>query len=299
MKVLVIGSSNTDMVIKTSRIPVPGETIIGGSFFMNQGGKGANQAITAARLGAQVGFVCKLGTDLFGKQAEYSFEKEGIDTSYVFSDFLHPTGVALILVDNAAENCIVVAPGANYNLLPEDIDRAEGAFMESDIILIQLEIPFPTVEHALKLAYRLRKRVILNPAPARSLSGELLKCVYIITPNETEAEILSGIKIRDEASVQKAAAIIHGMGVAFVIITLGSKGAYIYDGQNGINIPAFRVKAVDTTAAGDVFNGALAVGLSENMTLPDAVRFACKASSISVTREGAQSSIPYRKEVIM
>lgn len=296
-KILVVGSSNTDMVIKARHLPRPGETILGGSFFMNPGGKGANQAVTIARLGGQVTFICKTGSDIFGHQSQQLFEEEGINTSYIFSDSEHPSGVALITVDDNAENCIVVASGANANLLPSDLNKADEAIAEADLILMQLEIPMETVEYVAEQGHRLGKKVILNPAPAHPLSPSLLKHLYMITPNETEAEMISGIKITDEASAIEAAKVLVGMGVQNVIITLGSKGALAYCDKDMEMVPALKVEAVDTTAAGDVFNGALTVALSEGRSLPEAVRFACKASAISVTRVGAQSSAPYRNEV--
>ena len=296
-QILVVGSSNTDMVIKAAHLPRPGETILGGTFFMNPGGKGANQAVAIARLGGPVTFICKTGSDIFGHQSQQLFEEEGINTSYIFSDSEHPSGVALITVDEKAENCIVVASGANANLMPSDLARAEEAIEQADLVLMQLEIPMETVCYVADLAWEKGKKVILNPAPAHPLSAELLRRLYLITPNETEAEMISGMKITDESSACEAARVLSGMGVQNVIITLGSKGALIYcDGKSEI-VPAWKVEAVDTTAAGDVFNGALTVALSEWRDLKEAARFACKASAISVTRVGAQSSAPYRNEV--
>lgn len=296
-KILVVGSSNTDMVIKARHLPRPGETIMGGTFFMNPGGKGANQAVAVARLGGQVTFICKTGSDIFGHQSQQLFEEEGINTSYIFSDSEHPSGVALITVDDKAENCIVVASGANANLLPSDLIKAEEAIEQADLVLLQLEIPMQTVEHVVETAFRMGKKVILNPAPAHPLSSVLLQHLYLITPNETEAEMISGVKITDEASAVEAARALSEMGVQNVIITLGSKGALAYYNGGVDFVPALKVDAVDTTAAGDVFNGALTVALSEGRSLTDAVRFACKASAISVTRVGAQASAPYRNEV--
>lgn len=295
--VLVVGSSNTDMVIKTNHLPRPGETVLGGTFFMNPGGKGANQAVAIARLGGRVSFICKTGSDVFGHQSQQLFEEEGIDTSYIFSDSKHPSGVALITVDEHAENCIVVASGANANLMPADLAKAEEAIDKADYILMQLEIPIETVEFVAEIAWKKNKKVILNPAPAQKLSVGLLQHLHMITPNETEAEMISGVKITDEASVHEAARVISEMGVKCVIITLGSKGAFVYSESGSQMIPALKVKAMDTTAAGDIFNGALITALAENRSLEDAVRFACKASAISVTRSGAQSSAPYRNEV--
>ena len=285
--ILVVGSSNTDMVIKTNHLPRPGETVLGGTFFMNPGGKGANQAVAVARLGGQVSFICKTGSDIFGHQSQRLFEEEGIDTSYIFSDPKNPSG----------ENCIVVASGANANLLPTDLAKAEEAIEQAELILMQLEIPMDTVEFVAKTAWKKNKRVILNPAPAQPLSAALLRHLYMITPNETEAEMITGVKITDEVSAEKAAQVIMEMGVQNVIITLGSKGALIYCDSMVDMVPAIKVEAVDTTAAGDIFNGALTVALAEGRDLREAVRFACKASAISVTRVGAQSSVPYRNEV--
>lgn len=296
-QILVVGSSNTDMVIRTGHLPRPGETVIGGTFFMNPGGKGANQAVAVARLGGAVTFACKTGSDIFGHQAHQLFDEEGINTSFVFSDSKAPSGVALITVDENAENCIVVASGANMNLSPDDLKRAHEAIEGADFVLMQLEIPMATVEYVARTANGLGKRVILNPAPAQPLSAELVRNLYMITPNETEAEMISGIPIENDASAVEAARRIVGMGVDNVVITLGSRGALICNGEGVEFVDGFKVKAVDTTAAGDIFNGALVVAMAENRSLTDAVRFACKAAAISVTRQGAQSSAPYRTEI--
>jgi ribokinase len=296
--ITVIGSTNTDMVVVTETLPRPGETLLGGRFFMNAGGKGANQAVAAARLEGNVSFVAKTGNDVFGRQARELFNKEGIDTRAVFTDNETASGVALINVDNLGENCIAVAPGANDKLMPNDIQSAEKQISEAEIVLLQLEIPLETVEYTAKFAFEAGKKVILNPAPARQLPDHLYKQLYLITPNETEAEVLTGVPVKDESSAQKAAEILVLKGTQHVIITLGNKGAYVYSDGEGKIIPAPRVNAVDTTAAGDVFNGALCVALAENRSLEDAVRFAIKAASISVTRMGAQASAPFREEVL-
>ena len=296
-QILVVGSSNTDMVIKAAHLPRPGETILGGTVFMNPGGKGANQAEAIGRLGGPVTFICKTGSDIFGHQSQQLFEEEGINTSYVFSDSGNPSGVALITVDEKAENCIVVASGANANLLPSDLEKAEEAIERADLVLMQLEVPMETVCFVADIAWQKGKKVILNPAPAHPLPADLLRHLYLITPNETEAEMITGVKITDESSAGEAARALSGMGVQHVIITLGSKGALIYSNGKAEMVPALKVEAVDTTAAGDVFNGALTVALSEGRSLKEAARFACKASAISVTRVGAQSSAPYRNEV--
>lgn len=296
-KIVVIGSSNTDLVVNTDRAPEGGETVLGNGFVVNHGGKGANQAVAVSRIGGTVSFISKVGNDTFGSQMRRHYEDEGMDVSYVLVDALAPSGVALIIVDGKAENRIVVAPGANGNLREEDIDKARLAVEKSEFVLLQLEIPMTTVEYAARMAASLGKKVIVNPAPACPLSEELLRDVYLITPNETEAGILTGITIVDNDSAIKAAEALLGLGVQNVVITLGEKGALVYNAEVSMFVPAYQVKAVDTTAAGDVFNGALAVALSEGRTLPDAARFACAASAISVTRMGAQNSVPSRDEL--
>ena len=297
-KILVVGSSNTDMVIKTQNFPAPGETILGGRFLMNAGGKGANQAVAAARLGGMVTFVGKIGNDIFGKQAIQQLEDEGINVDFVTVDPENPSGVALITVDRSGENSIVVAPGSNGTLSPADFNEAKAELDESEFILMQLEIPIPTVEHIARISVEKMKKVILNPAPAAKLSDELLKNLYLITPNETEAELLTGIKVIDEQTALKAATILNEKGIEIVIITMGSAGAFLLANGKSEIISAPKVEAVDTTAAGDTFNGALVVALSEGKTIQESIAFANKAASISVTRVGAQSSVPFRKEIV-
>lgn len=296
-KIVVIGSSNADLVVNTDRAPEGGETVLGNGFVVNHGGKGANQAVAVSRIGGNVSFISKVGNDTFGAQMRHHYENDGMDVSYVFVDVFAPSGVALIIVDGKAENRIVVAPGANGNLTEEDIDKAGLAVEKSEFVLLQLEIPMTTVEYAVRMAASLGKKVIVNPAPACPLSEELLRDVYLITPNETEAGILTGITIVDNDSAFKAAEALFRLGVQNVVITLGEKGALVYNAEASMFVPAYQVKAVDTTAAGDVFNGALAVALSEGRTLSDAARFACAASAISVTRMGAQNSVPSRDEL--
>jgi ribokinase len=296
--ILIIGSSNTDMVIKTKKIPVPGETILGGTFLMNPGGKGANQAVAAARLNGKVTFITKCGIDLFGAQAIELFMKEGIDTRYVVKDNELPSGIALITVDSAGENSIVVAPGSNGNLLQEDIPSTLFEIGEYGILLLQLEIPIRTVEYSAFSATKNGIKVVLNPAPAQKLSDNLLKQLWLITPNETEVEILTGISVYDISSAEKAATWLQQKGVKNIIVTMGCAGAYLKSESFTGMAPGVKVKAVDTTAAGDVFNGALAVALSEGKDLLEAVQFANKAASISVTRMGAQASAPYRNEIL-
>ena len=298
-KIVVVGSCNTDMVVKSDRLPVPGETVLGGAFMMNPGGKGANQAVAIARMGGNVTFISKTGNDLFGRQSVEMYGDENIVTDYIFSDQHLPSGVALIMVDRNGENCIVVASGANGSLSPKDIEKARNVIENADILLMQLEVPMDTVEYAAKLAHEKGIKVVLNPAPAAFLSNELLKCLYAVIPNKTEAEMLSGIKVSDLETAKQAADIIAAKGVNKVVITLGSKGALIKDGDVYSFIPADKVEAVDTTAAGDTFCGAFCVGISEGLSIEDAVRMATKAAGITVTRAGAQASIPYRKELLL
>ncbi len=293
-KIVVIGSSNTDMVVQSDHLPKPGETVLGGEFIMNPGGKGANQAVAAARLGGEVTFIARVGEDVFGKEAIKGFQSHGIDTTYTRIDKDSPSGVALIMVDEHGENSISVALGANSSMQKEDIDMAENALNEAKFVLIQLEIPLDVVEHAVRSATRKGLNVVLNPAPAQPLSDDLLSSLYMITPNETEAELLTGIKVDDEISARLAANALQGKGVDIVVITMGSLGAYVLSKELDELIPCPSVKAVDTTAAGDTFNGALVVGLAEGMHLMEAVEFANKAASYSVTIMGAQASTPSR-----
>ncbi|GAB3041580.1 ribokinase [Spirosoma pulveris] len=310
--VCVIGSSNTDMVIKGDKLPAPGETVLGGTFLMNPGGKGANQAVAAARLATvtsadpnsavsstRVTFVANVGNDIFGRQALQQFEREGIRTDFVTTDADEPSGVALIGVDNKGENCIMVASGANGRLGQEQVARALAAETDASntVVLLQLETPIPTVEYAIRQSHERGMRVVLNPAPAQLLDPAVLACLYAITPNETEAELLTGVRVTNEATAQQASRRLHEIGVANVVITLGSRGAYLSTPAGGSMIAAPSVTAVDTTAAGDCFNGALVVAIAEGRDLPDAVAFASKAASISVTRMGAQASLPHRREV--
>lgn len=295
--IIVVGSSNTDMVIKASHLPQPGETILGGTFFMNAGGKGANQAVAAARLGGSVLFIAKTGDDVFGNQAIELFKKERIDTSCIVRDKHQPSGVALITVDDNGENCIVVAPGANAALTPENLSGIKERIEGASIILMQLEIPIETVEYTATIGGLKGIKVILNPAPCAGLSDALLKKISIITPNQKEAEMLTGIKVNDKSSAEKAAMSLHNKGIETVIITMGVLGALVLHNNKYTMIPARKVQVADTTAAGDVFNGALAVALVEGMAMEDAAAFACRAATISVTRLGAQASAPYREEV--
>ena len=292
-KIIVVGSSNTDMVIQSERIPRPGETILGGSFFMNPGGKGANQAVAAARLGGDVHFICKVGQDVFGDMARQQFENEGMHTEFVMSDANLPSGVALINVDAQGENSITVASGANGALHTTDIDQAEGIFESGDVLLIQLETPLETVWHAIKKAHKKGLKVILNPAPAAEIPDEIYPYIYTLTPNETETELLTGVSIDSLAKTQEAAHILLNKGLKHLIITMGSQGAYYQSAETKLFIPTKPVQAVDTTAAGDCFNGALAVSISQAKDWEPAIQFACEAATRSVTKMGAQASMPY------
>ena len=294
-RILVIGSSNTDMTVRSATLPKPGETVLGGDFRMGPGGKGANQAVAARLLGGEVTFVCKLGRDMFGEGASKHYESCGLDTSKIlWSD--KPSGVALITVDSKAENSIVVASGANADMTVTDIDSIADIIKSSGILLLQLEIPMDAVVHAAEIAYNAGVQVVLNPAPAAVLPAELLKCVSILIPNETEASAISGIDINNFETAAAAAERLKGMGVREVVITMGSRGSVVCDGDCTV-VPAVRGKGVDTTAAGDTFCGGVCVALSEGKDLLEAVKFATAASSIAVQRPGAQDSIPNRCEV--
>lgn len=291
-KILVIGSSNTDMTVKSSHLPAPGETVMGDRFVMGPGGKGANQAVAAARLGGDVTFICKVGRDVFGEKAIEGYRKDNIDTQHIMLSDL-PSGVALILVDGGGENSISVAPGANGDLTPADIESKADVIRSADILILQLEIPVESVEKAVSIAKEAGVYVILNPAPAKRLPEELLENVSLLTPNQSELEILTGIK----GDVRAGLDALVERGVGEVILTLGSKGSMVYSGGEPVLIPALKVDAVDTTAAGDTFCGALAVAISEGKSLTDAARFATCASALTVQKMGAQVSIPYRKDM--
>ena len=295
--ILVVGSSNTDMIIKMERLPQPGETIIGGEFASAAGGKGANQAVGAARAGGAVTLVARVGQDMFGDKAIAGFIADGINVDYVVRDRTSPSGGALIFVGQNGQNSIAVASGANARLTPADIRKAHSALRGASVLLLQLETPLPTVQAAAELAAAARVPVILNPAPARTLPDRLLRQVYLLTPNESEAELLTGVSVDSVDGAFKAAGALLARGVRHVIITMGARGALVAGPDLGQLIPAFKVKPVDTTGAGDVFNGALALGLAEGRSLLEAARFASAAAAISVTRMGAQTSAPTRKEI--
>lgn len=286
------------MVVRTPRFPQPGETILGGHFYMFPGGKGANQAVAAARLGGQVSFVAKVGDDVFGHQSKEGFLKEHINIDHLITDPIHPSGVALITVNAEAENEIVVASGANAHLTADDIDQASSIIASANIILTQLEIPIKTVEYLIQLSKKLDRKLILNPAPAQTIDDTSLDGLYCITPNQTEAEILTGIKVDSIEHAAAAANHLLEKGVHHVIITMGDQGSLYKSENEQFFIKAQSVKSVDTTAAGDVYNGALATGLSTGKSWRDAILLATKAAAISVTRMGAQASAPSLEELL-
>lgn len=292
-KIVVVGSSNTDLVVQVPYFPAPGETILGDDFLMARGGKGANQAVAAARLGADVTFVSRLGQDSFGEMALKACEAEQINTDFISFDEEKASGVALIMVDQDGENVIAVAGGANNTLMPDDVIAAEPAIKKADCVLLQLEIPLETVKTAVTLANKHNTLVILNPAPAMPLPPELLQAIDILTPNETEAAILGLVDSNSFDDNQH----VHQSGIKTIVMTLGSKGALLI--QDGLKqqIPAYPISVVDTTAAGDGFNGALAVGLANGRSLPDAVDFANAAGALAASKAGAQPSLPTLAEV--
>lgn len=293
-RVVVVGSSNTDMIVQADRLPRPGETVLGGDLVMAAGGKGANQAVAAARLGAQVAFVARVGNDMFGAEAIERFRREGLDVSHVVRDPEAPSGVALIVVEPGGQNIIAVAPGANARLSPDDVAAAREVFVGAGVVLLQLEVPVETVLAAAQAGRQAGARVILNPAPAPSgpLPDEIWASVDIVTPNETEAAALTGADAPEDA-----ARALLARGVGIVIVTLGAEGALVATRDGMQRVPGFPVQAVDATAAGDAFNGALAVALARGDDLDVAARYAHAVAAISVTRLGAQPSLPTAAEV--
>ncbi len=296
-RIVVVGSANTDLVVRVSNLPRPGETVIGGTFASVGGGKGANQAVAAARAGGSTTFIAKLGADAMGDAAMAAFAADGVDTTFITRDPATPSGVAFILVDDRGENSIAVAAGANDRLLPADVDRAGAAIQAADILLVQLEIPLETMRHAVALAHAAGVPVILNPAPARPLDAGLLAQVTILTPNETEAELLTGLAVTDERSAASAAGRLLAAGPQSAVITLGGRGAVVSEAAATAHVAGHEVTPVDTVAAGDVFNGCLAVAIAEGKSLVEASRFANAAAAIAVTRHGAQASAPRRDEI--
>jgi len=296
-KIVVIGSSNTDMVVRTPALPRPGETVLGGEFIMAPGGKGANQAVAAARAGGEVTFIARIGDDVFGRQSLEGLVRDGIHIEHIVEDKNSPSGVALIIVGPDGENCIAVASGSNAGLAAADVRKAKAVISSADIVLLQLESPLETVQEAAGIAAAAGVPVILNPAPARALSDDILKNVAYLTPNETEAEILTGITLIKSSDLAEAAGMLLARGMKAVLITLGAKGVYVASREKQEVVPAFKVIPVDTTAAGDAFNGALAVALAERKPLFEAARMANAAAALATTKMGAQPSLPSRRDI--
>ena len=294
--ICVIGSLNMDLVVNVDTMPKPGQTIIGSNFKEVPGGKGANQAVAMARLNGNVSMIGKIGEDGFGQTLINSLKNDKVDTTYIQTS-KGATGVALITVDKNAQNSIVVSPGANFEVKEDDIDNNIEAIKNSDIVVLQLETPLNTIKYALNKAKELNKYTILNPAPAVKLDDEIIKNVDLLTPNETELEIISGVSIETEEDIQKAAQIMIEKGVKELIVTLGSKGSLYINKEKSMFKKAYKVEAVDTTAAGDSYTGALAVALSQDKNIEDAMDFASKVGALSVLKEGAQSSLPTLEDV--
>jgi ribokinase len=296
-KLVVLGSVNADHVLQVASFPRPGETLLGHSYAVIPGGKGANQAVAAARLGADTAFIACVGDDSFGRNMITEFNRDGINTDAVMIEKNKPTGIAMIQVAATGENSICISAEANACLTPDRIAPHYDLIKQADTLLMQLETPIATIAQAAKIAQQSGTRVVLNPAPAQPLSDELLALIDLITPNETEAELLTGVKVVDMASAQVAADVLHNKGISQVMITLGSQGVWISEDGVGKQVKGFRVDAIDTTAAGDTFNGGLLAGLQAGLVLDEAIRFAHAAAAISVTRAGAQTSIPVQAEV--
>ena len=294
--ICVIGSLNMDLVVNVDTMPKPGQTIIGSNFKEVPGGKGANQAVAMARLNGNVSMIGKVGEDGFGQTLINSLKNDKVDTTYI-QTANGATGVALITVDKNAQNSIVVSPGANFEVKEDDIDNNIEAIKNSDIVVLQLETPLDTIKYALNKAKELNKYTILNPAPAVKLDDEIIKNVDLLTPNETELEIISGVSIESEEDIQKAAQIMIEKGVKELIVTLGSKGSLYINKEKSMFKKAYKVQAVDTTAAGDSYTGALAVALSQDKGMEEAMDFASKVGALSVLKEGAQSSLPTLEDV--
>ncbi|WP_217524823.1 ribokinase [Vibrio metschnikovii] len=296
-QLVVLGSVNADHVLQVPTFPRPGETLHGRNYQVIPGGKGANQAVAAARLKADIGFIACVGDDAFGIESCERFKLDGMDIRGVKVQADCPTGIAMIQVSDHGENSICLSAEANDHLTAEAIEDDLPRIRAASYLLMQLETPIDGIIKAAQVAKQAKTNVVLNPAPACELPSSLLSCVDVITPNETEAQVLTGITVTDDASAQQAATVLHQQGIEIVIITLGAKGVWLSENGRGQLIPGFRVSATDTTAAGDTFNGAFVTGLLENMPLESAIKFAHAAAAISVTRFGAQTSIPTRQEV--
>ncbi|WP_332399771.1 ribokinase [Vibrio metschnikovii] len=296
-QLVVLGSVNADHVLQVPTFPRPGETLHGRNYQVIPGGKGANQAVAAARLKADIGFIACVGDDPFGIESCERFKRDGMDIRGVKVQADCPTGIAMIQVSDRGENSICLSAEANDRLTAEAIEDDLPSIRAASYLLMQLETPIDGIIKAAQVAKQAKTKVVLNPAPARELPSSLLSCVDVITPNETEAQVLTGITVTDDATAQQAATVLHQQGIEIVIITLGAKGVWLSENGRGQLIPGFRVSATDTTAAGDTFNGAFVTGLLENMSLESAIKFAHAAAAISVTRFGAQTSIPTRQEV--
>ncbi|MEQ4922738.1 ribokinase [Proteus hauseri] len=296
-RLAVLGSINVDHIMNISQFPKPGETIIGHHYKIAFGGKGANQAVACGRSGADITFIACVGDDAIGSEIITQLKTDNIHTDAISIIPETPTGVAMILVNEQGENVITISAGANANLTPAHFTQYHHVVEHSDALLMQLESPLETVFAAAKLAKSHHTKVILNPAPALPLSDEFLSFIDVITPNETEAEILTGISVHDETGAAKAAEVLHSKGIKHVLITLGSRGVWFSEQGKGMIIPGFRVEAVDTIAAGDTFNGAFVTAILEGKPSIDAIRFAHAAAAIAVTRHGAQSSVPWRDEI--
>jgi ribokinase len=296
--IIVIGSANTDLVVRVPKLPRPGETVSGGKFEIVAGGKGANQAVAAARAGARITFIANIGQDDFGDEALRELRREKIDTRYIVRSGTAPSGVALIMVDARGENLIGVARGSNHELRPHHVDVALPALRAARCLVVQLEIPLATVRHAVTLASRHRVPALLNPAPAQPVPKRLLRKAMFLTPNEHELATLTGVPARQKSDVQAAARRLHADGVDHVLVTCGPRGVCWYSAAGVRWFPAPKVRAIDTIGAGDCFSGAFAVAFAEGKTIADAIRFAATAASISVTRPGAQTSMPRRREIL-
>jgi ribokinase len=296
-KLVVLGSINADHILNLEHFPTPGETVTGQGYQVAFGGKGANQAVAAGRSGADIAFIACVGDDDTGSRVCKQLASDNIDTSPISTIKDEATGVALIFVNGAGENVIGIHAGANAALTPVLVEAQQQKIAEASALLMQLESPLESVLAAAKIAHQHQTKVILNPAPACELSDELLALLDMITPNETEAEKLTGVRVESDEDAAKAAEVLHGKGIDTVIITLGSRGVWLSENGSGKRVPGFKVKAVDTIAAGDTFNGALVTALLEDKPMEDAVRFAHAAAAIAVTRKGAQPSVPWRQEI--